>query len=374
MARLLSLVSFKIFPAHMGGQKGVALFYEYLKPYHEIFMAVSNDHWEGTTESYLTKALLYPNKRMLRNLFQLPALVRWIKTEKMDCIVAEHSYTAWLAFLLKLITGRPFLIHSHNMEAQRFRQMGRSWWKAYWRYEKWIHQQADHSFFISEEDKQLALSCFKLSNEKCTVVPYGIEEYLPYPDARRELAEALQLKGTYLFHFNGTMDYEPNIEAVEGLLYQLYPLLQKEAISFDLLITGKRLPAYLRREIARLENVHYIEFAEDINHIYQACDLFLNTVNNNSGVKTKVIEAIGNQCKVISFQSGANGIPAELCGLYLSQVEDDNWTSFLDSVLSSLNKPPAAVPESFYKYFAWKYSIETAVAVIARVSESWRKN
>jgi len=36
MANVLSLVSYKIFPAKLGGQKGIALFNKYFSEYHNL--------------------------------------------------------------------------------------------------------------------------------------------------------------------------------------------------------------------------------------------------------------------------------------------------------------------------------------------------
>ncbi len=45
MANVLSLVSYKIFPAKLGGQKGIALFNEYLSAFHQLICVtvIAND-------------------------------------------------------------------------------------------------------------------------------------------------------------------------------------------------------------------------------------------------------------------------------------------------------------------------------------------
>ena len=67
MAKILALVSFKIFPAHMGGQKHVALFYEWLNRYHSVYMLASKDNIEAIEASYPVEKVLYPNKKMISN-------------------------------------------------------------------------------------------------------------------------------------------------------------------------------------------------------------------------------------------------------------------------------------------------------------------
>jgi uncharacterized protein YqjF (DUF2071 family) len=42
-------------------------------------------------------------------------------------------------------------------------------------YERWVHQKADHSFFITEEDKGWALQHWRLAEKKSSVVTHGTD-------------------------------------------------------------------------------------------------------------------------------------------------------------------------------------------------------
>ncbi|MBK9571155.1 MAG: hypothetical protein IPO53_15415 [Chitinophagaceae bacterium] len=50
------------------------------------------------------------------------------------------------------------IIHTHNIEYQRFRSLGKWWWPLLKRYEKWSFQKADGLFFITPEDKNFAIT------------------------------------------------------------------------------------------------------------------------------------------------------------------------------------------------------------------------
>ena len=145
MPNVLGLVSFRIYPTLMGGQKGVALFYEYLQRHVSVLLAGSMDN--VPTERVQMQRMLFPNKRIYRNLFKQASLRQLVISEKIDVIIAEHSYTGWLAYWLHQKTGRPFIIHSHNIESRRFQKMKKWWWRGYRSYEGWIHRKAQHSFF-----------------------------------------------------------------------------------------------------------------------------------------------------------------------------------------------------------------------------------
>ena len=51
-------------------------------------------------------------------------------------MICEHPYFAWLAFAVRKRTGINVIIHTHNIEYQRFRSTGKWWWPILKVYEK----------------------------------------------------------------------------------------------------------------------------------------------------------------------------------------------------------------------------------------------
>lgn len=352
MPHVLGLISFRVFPTHMGGQKGVAVFYSHLNKLLPVSLALSFDNRKEDTLS--THAVLYPNRSMYRNLGRLNQLKQIMKIEGTGIILAEHSYTGWIAWLLRRSTGVPYIIHSHNIESRRFQKMGHWWWRSYLAYEGWIHRKADHNFFISEEDLQFALTSFRLDKSKCSVVTYGIDKPVLHQN-RNELKKSLGLNPSMkIFLFNGTLDYVPNFHAVEALIDHIEPLLYKEGLSFHIVITGNRAPVRLLRKMQHARNVTFTGYVPDVNLYYQAADLFLNPVANDTGVKTKLIEAIANNCTAISTEAGAMGIRRSLCGAKLVTVKEGDWKAFGAAVLKQITTDNVDTPSGFYDYYEWK--------------------
>lgn len=352
MAKLLVIVSYKVFPPQMGGQKGIVHFYGNLSQHHEIIMVGSSDN-EAETPGYRIENMLYNNHRMAFNLLRLRWLKNLIEKENIDAIIAEHSYTGWIAWLLKRLTGKPFIIHSHNIEASRFRQMGKSYWKAYLRYERWIHQKADFSFFKTREEKDYAVNKFSLPTDKCSVIPYGVSNVAIIPAAEQKLRELYHIETQFIFYFNGTLDYTPNRQAVERIVSAIDPALTKARIDYTILISGKNLCDDLQQQIKKSANILYLDYVEDVHLLYQASTLFLNAVTNDSGIKTKLVEALANGCKVVSTQSGATGIPKDLYGQKLIITPDGDWEAFVTAMLENLSKTASQLPSYFFSYFSW---------------------
>lgn len=370
MTRVLGLVSFRVYPTHMGGQKGVALFYEHLKEFNEVVLAGSADN--VPTKNIDMRRMLFPNKTIYRNLSKLKALRQLALEKKADVVIAEHSYTGWIAWLLRNQTGIPFIIHSHNIESQRFRKMKKWWWQAYHRYEKWIHRKADHNFFISREDMNAAIKGFNLQPSKCSVITYGIEPMQFHN--KKELRERLGLEiEKKILLFNGTLDYEPNYEAVIAIIDELLPLLRKQLSNFQVIITGNRAPRELAEKMLATPQLQYAGYVQDVNWYYQAADVFINPVANDSGVKTKLIEAIANQCTTVSTAAGAAGIVTDLCGDKLRIVATNGWQDFADGILHALEMERSATPAAFYAYYNWKEVAGRASAIIEDVLSKQKK-
>lgn len=363
MARLLVIVSYRIFPAHMGGQKGIAKFYHYLQQHHAIHMVVSRNN-KPEQLPFAVERVLYPNNRIGLNILQLPRLRKIIRENNIDGIIAEHSYTGWIAWLLKKMTGRPFLIHSHNIETSRFQQMNKKGWKFFGHYEKWIHQKADFSFFKTAEEQVWAQHNFQLHSSKTAVIPYGVDEFCPVENAKQQVRERYIINIPHIFYFNGTLNYLPNTEAVEHLLHSINPLLQQTTLAYTILISGKWLNSALEEKIAAAKNIKYIGFVDDATLLYQSATLFLNPVMNDAGIKTKVVEALANHCTVISTESGATGIPNRICDGKLRTAQDGNWKAFVQLIEESCKELPADTPTEFFNYFSWKKIAQTAATQI----------
>lgn len=371
MATALALVTFKVFPPRMGGQKGVALFYKHLTQHLKVTMAATpdNDAKSAVSHGVDLRPLLFSNKKIFLNGCRLNALAQLVKKTSADVVISEHSYPALLGLQLRKKTGKPLIIHSHNIEALRFRQMGRLWWKAYLAYERWVHRQADFSFFISPEDQAFAIRNFGLQPQKCAVITYGVEQKgLPPCLDKAALNRSLGFReDESILLFNGTLNYAPNLQAVHYLINKVAPLLSSQVNNFRIVITGSRAPKELVRQLSGHPSIVYRGFVEDIDLYYRAADLFLNPVTNDSGVKTKVIEALANNCTVVSFAAGAAGIPQDACTGKLLSVPNGDDQAFCREVAAQLKKEQPSTPAAFYECYNWDNIAQKAAALIQTV-------
>jgi len=354
----------------MGGQKGIAFFNRYLSRHMNLSCVTVEANSQLQTEPYPIKNIISNSPFRYINPLYFFTLRRIIREEKITHLVVEHPYYGWLGILLKWFCNIKLIIHSHNIESLRFKTMGRWWWGILWHYEKTVHTLANQNFFIQDQDRNYAIKTYKLDPRQCTTITYGFEiNKAPAPAEKQVAGE--QLRKTHnialadkILLFNGTLGYKPNLDALDVILKKINPLLLAvNGFNYRIIICGNKLPVEYRGLVDyREKHIIYAGFVDDINLYFKGSDIFINPVIEGGGIKTKVVEALGYNLSVVSTQSGAIGIPAEITGDKLKVIPDNNWEAFANQVIS-LNTEND-IPPAYFGYFYWDNIAAKAAAVI----------
>ncbi len=353
----------------MGGQKAIALFYKNLKKFLPLQLV-------GTKNNDVSGEELQPLP-LLRNSFLRYLdislyfkLKKIIKQQQISHLIIEHPYFGWLGLLLQKTTKVSLVVRSHNIESMRFKSTGKWWWGVLWNYEKWVHSRAELNFFITENDLQYAVKNYKVNPLTARVITYGFSfSEPPSPKEKKEavivVKENLGVKNSpVIIFFNGTLDYKPNIEALNDIIENINPLLlQQKDFNYKIIICGKNLPATFKDlEAGKYENILFAGFVPDVDLYFKAADIFINPVIDGGGIKTKLVEALGYNLNSISYQSGATGIPQEVCEGKLWLVKDKDVVNFAEAIFKApLNN---TIGTEFYDYFSWENIAEKASVFI----------
>jgi hypothetical protein len=359
MINVLGIVSYKFLPPKMGGQKCIAFFYNFLGKKLPFTTVTTKDNLVDDSYNFEVLNILGTSKLRYINLFYFSRIRKIVKAKQITHIIIEHPYLCWLGILLQRSCKVKLLIHSHNIEAIRFKSIGKWWWKLLWYYEKLAHRAADTNFFITDGDKAFAIKNYKLNPANCHTITYGIEMYeAPVPQQKTAAKETLQQlyslsPADKIILFNGTLDYKPNVDAVDTILHNINPiLLAQNDFSYKIIICGKGLPAtYNELKDHQAKNIIYAGFVEDISIYFKGADIFINPVIDGGGIKTKLVEALGNNLSSVSTASGAIGIPKNITANKLLVIGNTDWTAFATAVLNI--DTAGVVPVSFFEYFYW---------------------
>lgn len=358
MIRVLGIAPYKILPARNGGERYITSFFSALAGFCKLEV-VSVRRNEAPALPYTLHRLFSDSPARYINPLNVFKLARLVKQQQAQVVLLEHPYMGWMAVLLRLFTGVPFVVQSHNIEAQRFKTIGKWWWQGLEKYEGWIHRRAAFSFFITQADADYAIRHYQVPPSRASVVTFGMEapEITGRERYRQQLLATHHLApDTFIYQFNGALGYPPNASAVQHIVADILPKLSQQAgFPFVILICGGNLPEHLRQAIAATNGkVIYTGFVASIEDYLLGSDMFINPVMTGGGIKTKLVEAIAYGLTAISCESGATGVPAAIAAPKLKVVPDQDWNAFVTTMLETQDAH-TPVPESFKTYFNWEH-------------------
>ncbi|WP_207494249.1 glycosyltransferase family 4 protein [Aridibaculum aurantiacum] len=362
MPKLLSVVWYKVLPARYGGQKGIAQFNKYLSQIYPLVCVCSSNNEPADNISYSLVPRLPVSKLQFINPLSWRLIFLLAKQQKTTHIILEHPYHGIAGWICKILLGVKLVVHSHNIEYERFREQGKWWWKLLQAYEQWTHRQADLNFFKTQRDLDIAEKEFALANDKCVVVPYGIERVekrYSKAGARKIIATAHDLQeDCKIVLFAGTLDYAPNAKAVEDIYKHIAPSLPG---NFKIIICGRnQFEAFQYLRHLKHPAVIYAGEVEDIDMYYAAADVFINPLAASSGIQTKTIDALQHDLNVVCFAGNVEGLPVELVKDKLFIAINGNWSEYNKKIIhaASVDIPTS---QSFFDHFDWEKIVQRAV-------------
>lgn len=191
-------------------------------------------------------------------------------------------------------------------------------------FEKKICKEVDAIVAITEVDRKL-LSAIAPGKVSCTCIT-GI-------DPEKYKNKGLQVKENSVFLFS-SMDWMPNIEAVNWFLKNCFEKVKKEIPHFKLTIAGRNMPELFLK--ISDPNIEIIENVPDSALFYHTHSIMLVPLLSGSGLRIKIIEGMAYGKAIVSTSVGAEGINAER-GKDLLIADDAE--SFSNAVILLLKDP-----------------------------------
>jgi glycosyltransferase involved in cell wall biosynthesis len=379
MKKVLAIAPYSYLPFFSGGQKFIARFFEHLGKETDLSVISVAENDFSLAKNYRTFPLLKKTFSRYYDRSLVSTISSLVKKEGFDTLIWEHPYYAWLAFRIRKRTGVKTIIHTHNIEYQRFRTTGRWWWPLLKIYERWSFKKADALFFITPEDKNLAITQWNIKKEKCIDLPFGID-IKNYPDDKAACREQVCRKHgigreEIILLFNGLLNYKSNLDALKIILDTINPLLLlQNSFRYKIIICGKGLPETFNSLTAYADkNIVYAGFVDEVETYFKAADIFLNPVQSGGGVKTKMVEAIAFGATVIATKTGAAGIEKISTGDKLIIVDDNDWDAFAASIISNSGQT-SHTPTEYYEHYNWENIVKNILATLADPAAGQKKN
>lgn len=237
-------------------------------------------------------------------------LVELLKEDDYDIVHLESLFMTPYINSIRLNSSAKIVLRSHNLEHLIWERLANSTGnkakKMYLKhlasklkkYELKTINEVDGIATISNEDTErfTGLNCQK----PMVTIPFGID-IEDYPYVKRATS-----KRNSLYHI-GAMNWEPNKEAVNWFLDEIWPKVVDSDLTFHL--AGREFPSYLS-EIADAKLKIHGEVDSAVAFT-QENDIMVVPLLSGSGMRIKIIEAMALGKAVISTSVGIEGIHAK---------------------------------------------------------------
>jgi len=233
-------------------------------------------------------------------------LIEVLKAKIFDCVQFEGLYMTPYLKVAKRYSNAKMILRAHNVEHHIWEKLAteqQALKKLYFKmlaqrlktYEITMRQSFDAISTISSEDEQY----FKTLKGKAQTffTPFGV-------DLQSYQAEKPTDKNT--IGFIGALDWLPNLNALNWLLNEVWPLVLQQNENIKLKVAGRNMPReYLDRED---ENVKFLGEVEDAKSFINSCAVLAVPLFSGSGVRVKIIEALALNKPVVATTIAADGL------------------------------------------------------------------
>lgn len=232
-----------------------------------------------------------------------------------DALHVEQLWTAWAL----LDHADRALVNVHHLVGIDLEDAPASGWR----------QRLDYRLMIGAEDRLIrSMRHFRACSPRLVepirrknpraevdVVPVGLDPSLyPFiPDERRGREPVLSLIGS--------MNWYPGYSAALRLLTRLWPEIKRQVPSARLQIVGWAARSALA-DFLDAPDVEVLENVPDTRPYFERTAVMLYAPSRGSGMKIKVLEAMGFGVPVVTTSEGVEGLPAE-DGVHAGVCEDD---------------------------------------------------
>lgn len=167
------------------------------------------------------------------------------------------------------------------------------WWeKYYWR-------KANRVFAVSEEDKQIMQK--ELHDVKVGIIPNGVDvRYFEEKKVKRNIPQRVLYHGDY--------KWMQNVEAVNILIKEVWPIIKEKTKKVKLWITGRSIPNDIIELAKKDSDIILSESPKDNRDVFKTASVLVTPIMSPGGTRLKVLEAMASELPVVSTPVGVAGL------------------------------------------------------------------
>ena len=240
-----------------------------------------------------------------------------------------HLDEPCLASALPRGWSMPWIVHHHKLDLDFARATQAAPWEItkLARLERQLARRTPHHITCSREDAQRLNG--RHPHLRPAVVESGVDprEYRP----RKQVRDCERLL------FTGSLAYEPNLDALEWFLRDIFPRVRHARPGTSLQIVGERPGPRVRRLLR--PGVELVGEVDDTRDELARASLSIVPLRIGGGTRLKIPIALASGCPVVSTRIGAEGLGL-INGEHLLLADESE--TFARAVLLLLEKPALA--------------------------------
>lgn len=255
---------------------------------------------------------LFSNNSYNVNRFDAPEMhekiASLLQAQTYDVIHLESIYVSMYLDTIRQYSNAKVVLRAHNIEyliwdrmAQRANPGPKKWYlqllaKRLRHYEISIYEQFDAILPISDYDESIINKYSPNIPKYVTTAGVNLEDFDP---------DFSQVEHPSLFHL-GSLDWMPNLEAVEWFLNDIWPHVHEQNPSAKFYVAGRNMPDHYQS--IKAPNVEVVGEVEDAHAFMNSKAMMVVPLLSGSGMRLKILEGMAMGKCVVSTSIGAEGI------------------------------------------------------------------
>jgi glycosyltransferase involved in cell wall biosynthesis len=237
---------------------------------------------------------------------------RFDATGAVDLIVVDYLVSMIHVTGIAKNLKAPLMLFQHNVESQIWKRHAETTGNAFkravfnkqWRltcdWDRSCDSIVSGQVTVSEDDYQFFRQQLGLKKVLGSV-PTGVDlEYFSPPAAPRQ---------SHSLIFLGSMDWMPNMDAVQFFVAEAWPLVKKKYPRAKFTIVGRNPPAKIKELEQRIHGVHVTGTVDDVRPYLHEATAMVVPLRVGGGTRIKIFEGMATAIPVISSRIGAEGLP-----------------------------------------------------------------
>jgi glycosyltransferase involved in cell wall biosynthesis len=204
----------------------------------------------------------------------------------------------------------PVVLQAHNVDTliwRRYHETTAGWPKRWYiagqaskfeAFERWAFRQARRVVFVSAEDARLAREWF--GDIPAEVVDNGVDV--------AGFASVRTAPGPKCVLYLGSLDWRPNLDAVDQLLDSVFPAVRARVPGAVLKIVGRKPPEGLAQRVATVPGAELYADVPDVKPFLAQAGVMAVPLRIGGGSRLKILEALACGLPVVSSAVGAEGL------------------------------------------------------------------